>query len=191
LKRPLSSKWQCKQALPKKIAHIIEVLTKTTSCEIDISTCVNKHKNVNTKILNLVDLYIKASQAQCETKECNKIEIRNWYYYAESFENRVGELTAEGMADKVARTAVYKEILSQLSHDKMRQVTKDKKGSWKKKAKNNLRQRTCRARKLYYLFSEIGVEKINRAGEFSANELSSFNDDNLNLIIDNVKGCNN
>ncbi|KAF0559569.1 hypothetical protein F8M41_005262 [Gigaspora margarita] len=123
----------------------------------------------------LVDLYKAASDALANTAKVIQYEIKSWYNYANKYENRVKELIKTEIREKVARTAIYKEIVPFLLVS----------------SKINLRQKTHKARNILYLFSNIGVDKIQQIRTYSTNNIASYNADELELIIDYVKNIFN
>jgi len=53
--------------------------------------------------------------------------------------------------------------------------------------KENLRQIMHKARNVYNIFSEVGIETIDQAGCFMANHLSEYSNDDIKRIVDHVK----
>ncbi|CAG8835927.1 11512_t:CDS:1, partial [Gigaspora margarita] len=123
----------------------------------------------------LADLYKAASNASANTAKVIQYKIKSWYNYANKFENRVKKLIKTGVREKVARIAVYEEIEPFLLVS----------------SKINLHQKTYKARNILYLFSNIGVDKIQRIRTYSANNIASYDADKLELIIDYVKNIVN
>ncbi|CAG8454099.1 16477_t:CDS:2 [Dentiscutata heterogama] len=173
LKAPtVSSKKPRKPKIPKKLERVVEVLTTAMPRKITVPVIIDDTTSKSAGEI-LVDLYNLAEKAEKNTENCNVMEIRRWYNYGEKFENRVKELTNEGMEDRSARTYIYKDMLRHLSESGL--------------TIGNLRQKTYKARNLYYLFSKVGTEKINQARIFSANQLSEFKRDDIDEIIRQVK----
>ncbi|CAG8640376.1 6686_t:CDS:2, partial [Dentiscutata heterogama] len=118
----------------------------------------------------LAQLFATACGSESELQRIKQIEIRDWYNYAEVFENRVSEMMANGFEDHTARTAIYDEMMPLVSG-----VTR-----------KNLRQRTHNARVIFRLFSNIGLDKIQNI-DYSADAISYYTIDDINMIINYVK----
>ena len=89
-------------------------------------------------IPHLAHLFDKAE------KTGQKEKLR-WYYYSEEFEKKVITIALENnISDQMARTQIY---------DEMEPYLPDKK-------RENLRKMTQKAKNIYTLFKEIGIDKI-------------------------------
>ncbi|GBB97275.1 hypothetical protein RclHR1_29550001 [Rhizophagus clarus] len=102
-----------------------------------------------------------AQNIVCMFRKANKLgqkAILYWYYFIEKYDKRIDNLVAGGVKKKTATSIVYQEI-KQLLPD----ITDV-----------NLRQKILRARKLYKLFSTLGLEKIKQVS-YSADAISSLN----------------
>ena len=88
-----------------------------------------------------------AQNIVCMFKKANKLgqeAILYWCYFIEKYDKRIDNLVAGGVKKKTATSMVYQEIKQLLP-----EITDV-----------NLRQKILRARKLYKLFSTLGIEKI-------------------------------
>ncbi|RIA83671.1 hypothetical protein C1645_833458 [Glomus cerebriforme] len=106
----------------------------------------------------------------CIFRKANKLgqeAILYWYYFIEKYDKRIDNLVAGEVKKKTATSMVYQEI-KQLLPD----ITDV-----------NLRQKILRARKLYKLFSILGLEKIKQVS-YSADAISSLNYQQIQNIID-------
>jgi len=90
-----------------------------------------------------------------------------WYCYYKAYENRVSDVkTTNNIDDQSARTIVYNEIKSLLPD-----ITDV-----------NLRKITSRAKKVYILYEEIGIDKIS---QITYSAISSLKDIQIQNIINN------
>jgi hypothetical protein len=120
---------------------------------------------------NLARLYRIASSAERHVTLSKQVEIRSWYNYGEEFENRVSEISSSRrVTDKTARSNVYKEIMPHLFG-----ITQQ-----------NLRTKTHKARNIYRLFREIGVNRIRSVKSYSADFISSLTVAQIDLIVGRV-----
>jgi hypothetical protein len=107
-------------------------------------------------------LYRKASRA-------GRQEILDLYRYGEVHKNKIYKiLSDERITEKTARSRLYKAIIRHLPGITM----------------ENLRKKTQKARNIYRLFREIGVDKIRRIKSYSADAISSFTGVQIQIIID-------
>ncbi|CAG8597034.1 8092_t:CDS:1 [Ambispora gerdemannii] len=154
---------------PTKSQCIEQGLTKQLQCNRDIvspvSLEITEHQLSQVTMQRLVCLFQNAIRARHE-------EILSWYYYSDSFENKVIEICHEtGVTDKTARTQLYKEMLSHLPG-----ITS-----------GNLRMKTLRAKKIRMLFGKngVGIEKIKQV-TYSIYAISSLTNSQIQNVIKNV-----
>ncbi|RHZ69620.1 hypothetical protein Glove_281g10 [Diversispora epigaea] len=154
---------------PTKSQCIEQGLTKQLRSNRDIvspvSLEITEHQLSQVTTQRLVRLFQNAIRARHE-------EILSWYYYSDSFENKVIEICREtGVTDKTARTQLYKEMLSHLPG-----ITS-----------GNLRMKTLRAKKIRMLFGkdEVGIEKIKQV-TYSIYAISSLTNSQIQNVIKNV-----
>jgi hypothetical protein len=141
------------------------------SDEIELSVVSEEPQGDTSVGENLARLYRLASAAEDRVVLSNQDEMRGWYKYGEEFENRVSEVSrSKGITDKTARSHVYKEIMPHLSGIKQ----------------GNLRTKTHKARNIYRLFKEIGVDKIRSVKSYSADFVSSLTVAQIDSIMRDV-----
>ena len=87
----------------------------------------------------------------------NRAVIRYWYNYAEKFKERIREIIEKDvlLAEKTVITQIYDEIGKEIPE-------------W---TRENLKKKTEGVRKIYYLFSKVGKEKIRKLKETSMNTI--------------------
>ena len=95
--------------------------------------------------------------------------ILYWCYFIEKYDKMIDNFVADGVKKKTATSMVYQEIKQLLSD-----ITDV-----------NLRQKILKARKLYKLFSTLGIEKIKQVS-YSADAISSLSYPQIQNIIDHV-----
>ncbi|RGB42491.1 hypothetical protein C1646_683403 [Rhizophagus diaphanus] len=103
------------------------------------------------------------------TTKANQEEISCWYNYAKGCEDRVKAIRESDsrLNGQQAMTQVYNEVKAHLPDITMA----------------NLRKKTQKARVIYKLFVNIGVEKIKRIKTYNADALSRLTDTQINSII--------
>ncbi|RIB28663.1 hypothetical protein C2G38_2157425 [Gigaspora rosea] len=167
MSRKRSQNWQYK--IPGLIRELITDTSNNNEWEpVEVIETEGPMKSIGKY---LADLYKAASNASANTAKVIQYDVKSWYNYANKFENRVKELIKTGVKKKLTRTAVYEEIEPFLLVF----------------SKINLCQKTHKARNILYLFSNIGVDKIQRIRTYSANNIASYDANELELSIDYVK----
>ncbi|CAH1769012.1 10780_t:CDS:1 [Entrophospora sp. SA101] len=111
--------------------------------------------------LHLAYLFDKA-------KKTGQKEILRWYYYCEEFEKKVRDISSKNEInnDQMARTQIYNEMEPYLPGIK----------------REYLRMKTHKARNVYTLFKEIGIDKIKQI-TYSADAISSLTGVQIRNII--------
>ncbi|CAH1769217.1 190_t:CDS:1, partial [Entrophospora sp. SA101] len=156
----------------KKIQGLIMELSTPTRAIVEISSdgeqSLSNTETTNPTALDLARLFQKAIQTEKDATRGNQKEILSWYRFGELHENKVRYILAnEHVTDKTARSRVYKEVSSHLPN-----VTAD-----------NLRKKTYKARNIYRLFNDIGVDKINLIKSYSADSISRLSIPQIKAII--------
>jgi hypothetical protein len=95
--------------------------------------------------------------------------IRSWYKFSEEFKRQVEEKLSKHRTKKNATSKVYNELMKRIPITHL-----------------NLRKRVEKTNKVYRLFEGVGVEKIERINITTANEISNFSQEQIDLIISNV-----
>ncbi|CAH1770921.1 3481_t:CDS:1, partial [Entrophospora sp. SA101] len=110
--------------------------------------------------LRLAHLFDKA-------KKTGQKEILRWYCYSEEFEKKVTDISFKNeLNDQMARTQIYNEMVPFLPGIK----------------REYLRKKTQKARNIYTLFKEIGIDKIKQV-TYSADAISSLTGVQIQNII--------
>ena len=110
--------------------------------------------------LHLAHLFDKA-------KKTGQKEILRWYCYSEKFEKKVTDISFKNeLNDQMARTQIYNEMEPFLPGIK----------------REYLRKKTQKARNIYTLFKEIGIDKIKQV-TYSADAISSLTGVQIQNII--------
>ncbi|CAG8565816.1 4590_t:CDS:2 [Ambispora gerdemannii] len=133
-----------------------------------VSIEITEHQSSQITTKSLIYLFQNAIRARHE-------EILSWYYYSDSFENKIIEICREtGVTDKTARTQLYKEMLNHLPG-----ITS-----------GNLRMKTLRAKKIRMLFGKdgVGIEKIKQVS-YSIYAISSLTNSQIQNVIKNITSC--
>ncbi|CAG8786035.1 16254_t:CDS:2, partial [Gigaspora margarita] len=137
-----------------KINNVFDVQIPEFSLEVIITG------SAKVTAQNIADLFILAIKVRQK-------EILCWYCYYKAYENRIDKIKhINKIDDQTARTLVYNEIKTLLPD-----ITDV-----------NLRQKTFRAKKIYILLTEIGVEKV-RAVTCSASAISGLTNSQIQDII--------
>nr|CAG8622833.1 7425_t:CDS:2 [Entrophospora candida] len=102
-----------------------------------------------------------------KAKKTGQKEILCWYYYCEEFEKKVRDISSKNeINDQMARTQIYNEMEPYLPGIK----------------REYLRKKTQKARNIYTLFKEIGIDKIKQI-TYSADAISSLTGVQIQNII--------
>ncbi|CAG8678059.1 3305_t:CDS:2 [Gigaspora margarita] len=121
---------------------------------------VTKKKNAN----NFVDLY---THAETENEIINREVITSYYLFGKALEDKYDHYKKNN-PKRTAQALVNKEIKSQLPNS----VSDDL-----------LRKKKERAHKIYELFTEIGVDKIQRIKSITASSISKLSQDEIEAIL--------
>ncbi len=102
-----------------------------------------------------------------KAKKTGQKEILRWYCYSEEFEKKVTDISFKNeLNDQMARTQIYNEMIPFLPGIK----------------REYLRKKTQKARNIYTLFKEIGIDKIKQV-TYSADAISSLTGVQIQNII--------
>ncbi|RHZ71209.1 hypothetical protein Glove_261g96 [Diversispora epigaea] len=105
-----------------------------------------------------------------KAKKTGQKKILHWYFYSERFEKKVRDISIENeINDQMARTQIYNKIEPYLSGIK----------------RKYLRKKTQKARNIYTLFKEIGIDKIKHI-TYNVDAISSLTGDQIQYVINQV-----
>ncbi|CAG8719059.1 23911_t:CDS:1 [Dentiscutata erythropus] len=117
----------------------------------------------------LLHLYDHACKAEKKKIKIKREIIKWWYKYGENFERKLTEIVSSNrISKKKATTRLYDEL------ERLRPGV----------SRDNLRKRTEKSTKVYFLFLHIGVEKIQHISKFSADKISKFTWNQIHFIVD-------
>jgi hypothetical protein len=128
---------------------------------------VNTNDDVNVPIL--VQLFNKVLRMEKNESSAKREVIRSWYEFSEEFERQVEEKLSKHRTKKNATSKVYNELMKRIPITRL-----------------NLRKRVEKTNKVYRLFEGVGVKKIEKINITTANEISNFSQEQIDLIISNV-----
>ncbi len=110
------------------------------------------------EISKLSSLYLQACEKEERRDKKNRIIIKYWFNFAEEYIRRTVEISKE--EEFITESTIVKKINKKIEEET----------GW---TRENIRKKVEGARKIYYLFSRIGKEKIKRIKETSANTILS------------------
>ncbi|CAG8697495.1 11587_t:CDS:1 [Racocetra fulgida] len=118
--------------------------------------------------MTLASLYKLANKAREKTIRSTRDKIISWYRYGENHEIKIREMMLNNsLSERAVQSKLYKEILVFLPNIKQ----------------SHLRKKTEKANKVYDLFRQIGVDKIECITTFSADKISRFTRNDIQTII--------
>ncbi|CAG8592510.1 6517_t:CDS:1 [Scutellospora calospora] len=120
---------------------------------------------------NFIDLYNVLIKAEEQVGTTNQEVIRSYFAFRKKLEDRF-EYYKKSNRDRKAKKKLIDEVTEQLPNDLSR---------------NAIEKRLERARKIYYLFSNIGYEKIQLVKSYSALRISKLSWDEIDAIEEKFK----
>ncbi|KAF0514681.1 hypothetical protein F8M41_017531 [Gigaspora margarita] len=124
---------------------------------------VTNKENAN----NFVDLYNNITHAETENEIINREVITSYYIFSKALEDKYDHYKKNN-PKRTALALVNKEVRSQLPNS----VSDDL-----------LQKKKERAQKIYELFTEIGVDKIQRVKSITASSISKLSQDEIDAIL--------
>ncbi|CAG8843056.1 14436_t:CDS:1, partial [Gigaspora margarita] len=125
---------------------------------------VTRKENAN----NFVDLYNNITHAETQNEIINQEVITTYYLFNKALEEKYDYYIKKNNPKRTAQALVNKEVRSQLPNS----VSDDL-----------LRKKKERAQKIYELFTEIGVDKIQRVKSITALSISKLSQDEIDAIL--------
>jgi hypothetical protein len=116
---------------------------------------------------NYAKLYDAISKAEEDSKSANQVVIKRYYDFGKSLEERYDHYQKNN-PKRTAQAKVNDELRKQLPES----ITN-----------NALKKRKERAQKIYELFHDIGVEKIERVKSFTAVALGKLNQEEIDHVL--------
>ncbi|CAG8661526.1 9857_t:CDS:10, partial [Gigaspora margarita] len=148
----------------KKESLILKKLIEELSTEPSTpQVLVTKKENAN----NFVDLYNNITHTETENEIINQEVITSYYLFGKALEDKYDHYKKNN-PKRTAQALVNKEVRSQLPNS----VSDDL-----------LRKKKERAQKIYELFTEIGVDKIQRVKSITASSISKLSQNEIDAIL--------
>ncbi|KAF0515129.1 PAS/PAC sensor hybrid histidine kinase [Gigaspora margarita] len=156
------------ERVPNCLTRLIKELTTVASLQITI-TEIREEESENSE--NLLYLYNKITDAENRNKIANQEVIKSYYSFGKALIQRFKYYSDKSFNEHQAQIAVNKELKKQLPGT----------------TKNARNKRKERAQKIYSLFNNIGIEKIELVKSFSADSISKLSIKNIEYVKDEVK----
>ncbi|CAG8679164.1 33899_t:CDS:1, partial [Racocetra persica] len=151
-----------KKSDEKKDSNVVKKLIDELSIETSQISEVNEESTGN-----FHDLYLAINRAEEQSEHVNQLVIKSYYDFGKAFEERY-EYYRKNNPKRTAQALVNKEVGKQLPESV---------------SETSLRKRKERAQKIYELFSEIGVGRIQRVKSFTALMISKLSQDDIDVIL--------
>ncbi|CAG8611791.1 8109_t:CDS:1, partial [Diversispora eburnea] len=129
----------------------------------------NDNNDAEEGSIPLTRLFRKACRAEKQMINVNHEEISCWYHYGKGYMDRVEDImNFQGCGENIARKDVYNEIMNHLPGFN----------------RNNVRNKTQGALKIYNLFKKIGINRIKWIRSYNASFISKLTTTQIQTIED-------
>ncbi|RHZ57349.1 hypothetical protein Glove_390g39 [Diversispora epigaea] len=157
----------------------------------EISATARRQNSDTISLLDLAQLFDKATNAEYYAKKANQEETLCWINYGNEFIIQYNDLIKNSdsyIGKKKAKGIIYDKILEHIT------IIREKRSKeiglqLPEISRKTLCRKTQRAVKTYRLFEKIGKDKIKYLKAYSANSISELTNDQIQKIIDKISDC--
>ncbi|RHZ81995.1 hypothetical protein Glove_115g91 [Diversispora epigaea] len=154
----------------------------------EISATAHRQNSDTISLLDLAQLFDKATNAKYYAIKANQDETLCWNNYGSEFVVQYNDLVKNSngkIGEKKAKGIIYDKILEHLIIIREKR-SKEMGIQLPEILRKTLCKKTQRVIKTYKLFEKIGIDKIKYLKAYSANSISELTNDQIQKIIDNI-----
>ncbi|RHZ76993.1 hypothetical protein Glove_186g103 [Diversispora epigaea] len=154
----------------------------------EISATARRQNSDTISLLDLAQLFDKATNAEYYAMKANQEETLCWTNYGKKFVIQYNDLIKNSngkIGEKKAKGIIYDKILEHLTIIREKR-SKEMRLQLPEISRKTLCRKTQRAIKTYKLFEKIGIDKIKYLKAYSANSISELTNEQIQKIIDNI-----